>query len=155
MPGAESLRKNQYYAHPRNAFWPLMGALVGAGPDLPYPERLRKLTGAGIVLWDVLASCSREGSLDAAILPETETPNDVAGLILANPGINAVAFNGRKAEAAFRRHVAPRIPRERIRGILLLPLPSTSPAHAGRSFDEKLEKWKPILSRLARPHEER
>ena len=62
MPGLKSLQAGQYYAHPQNRFWPFMGQLVGAGPDLPYPERCRRLARAGIALWDVLSCCERPGS---------------------------------------------------------------------------------------------
>ena len=74
MPGKESLKQNQYYAHPQNAFWKIMGELVGAHPHLPYDERLHKLTAAHLALWDVLKTCEREGSLDSDI--QNEIPND-------------------------------------------------------------------------------
>ncbi len=149
LPGAESLRRGEYYAHPRNAFWPIMGVLTGAGPALPYPERCRALTAAGIALWDVLASGSRRGSLDVHILRDSEEPNDLAGLILREPGIRAVVFNGGKAREAFRRHISRLLPAER--KLTLISLPSTSPAHAGRSFGEKLQAWRVLETLLPEP----
>lgn len=137
MPGEASLRARQYYAHPRNAFWPIMGALFGAEPGLAYPDRLRALTSAGVALWDVLRSCARSGSLDSAI--RDEEANDFAGFFAEHAGIASVLFNGTKAEQAFRRHVLPGLDRP---PPILLRLPSTSPAHAGMSLARKLEAWR-------------
>jgi len=142
MPGEASLAAAAYYAHPRNAFWPIMGALFGAGPALPYPERLARLTASGVALWDVIAACERDGSLDSAIAPDSVEANDFARLFRDCPCITHVFFNGTAAEAAFRRHV---------RGHIALPptlqftrLPSTSPAHAARGFDAKLAAWQAV-----------
>src|SRR3954468_8036690 len=76
MPGAASLRAGQYYAYRHNAFWPIMGALFGAGPEIPYGKRIAILRRAGLAVWDVLASCAREGSLDADIDEGSIVPND-------------------------------------------------------------------------------
>lgn len=141
MPGTASLAAAQYYAHPRNAFWPIMGALFGAGPQLPYADRLDRLVAAGVALWDVIGSCARDGSLDSAIAPDSVVPNDFAALFAACPQLSAVFFNGGAAETAFRRHV------QRAAGsppLRLARLPSTSPAHAARSFDAKLEAWQAL-----------
>ena len=88
MPGIESLRQQQYYAHPRNLFWRIIGEITGACPSLPYPQRLKKLKDAGISLWDVLHACERRGSLDAAICDETA--NDFKGFFSENPHISRV-----------------------------------------------------------------
>ena len=138
MPGDASLDAQRYYAHPRNLFWPIMGALFDAGPDLEYDQRLARLTAAGVALWDVAGECVRPGSLDARIQPGSVVANDLAGLLQAQPGIRRICFNGATAEALFRRHVLSTLdaPPACIR------LPSTSPAHAAMSFDAKLAAWR-------------
>jgi hypoxanthine-DNA glycosylase len=145
LPGRASLEAQQYYAQPQNAFWRIMGALIGAGPDLAYPQRLERLKGAALGLWDVLAAGHREGSLDAAIVRETAIVNDFASLFERYRRIERVCFNGRTAEDLFRRRVLPRLPSQ----FAVLPLhalPSTSPAHAGMPFALKLEKWSLLLT---------
>lgn len=144
MPGEASLRAGQYYAHQRNAFWRIMGDLLGAGPALPYAERLARLQGAGIALWDVIAACQRSGSLDADIVKESVRANDFGGFFAAHPGIERVYFNGGAAETNFRRHVRPELPGTTIQ---MLRLPSTSPAHAARSYAEKLAAWSAIVAK--------
>ncbi len=142
MPGAASLVAHQYYAHPRNAFWRIMGDLVGAGPELPYAQRLEKLKAAGIALWDVIAECHRPGSLDSAIVGESVVANDFSAFLAVHRSIRQIFFNGGAAEASFRRHVLPRLS-----GLPLSysRLPSTSPAHAARSYADKLAAWSAIL----------
>lgn len=143
MPGKASLQADQYYAHQRNAFWRIMGDLLGAGPELPYPARLEKLTAAGVALWDVIAACERESSLDADIVGATVRPNDFPAFFAAHPGIDHVFFNGGAAEASFRRLVLPGLKAPPRR---LLRLPSTSPAHAALSYADKLAAWSAILA---------
>lgn len=140
MPGEASLQAGQYYAHPRNQFWPIMGALFGAHPSLPYEERLRALSRAGIALWDVLASCTRSGSLDTAIDLCSAQANDFATFLDAHPMIDRVCFNGSLAERRFRLDVMPRV-----RSLNTVRLPSTSPAHAALSTAEKLDAWRQVL----------
>ncbi|HEU4773137.1 MAG TPA: DNA-deoxyinosine glycosylase [Lysobacter sp.] len=139
MPGVRSLRENRYYAHPQNRFWPFMGRLLDIDPALPYAERCSALSAAGIALWDVLASCEREGSLDSAIRDDTAHPNDLGGLFAACPGLSTVLFNGAKAESSFRRFVAPQLT---VDGRRYLRLPSTSPANASQRPADKLEAWR-------------
>lgn len=143
MPGVASLTAVRYYAHPRNAFWRLMGDLIGAGPTLPYTQRLACLQAHGLALWDVMAGCERRGSLDADIVPASVAVNDFASLFFAYPGIRRVFFNGAAAEKAFRQQVLPRL-------VAPLPaltrLPSTSPAHAALAYPEKLAAWRAILA---------
>lgn len=145
MPGVESLRAGRYYAHPRNAFWRVMGELVGAGPDLPYAKRIMQLRRSRIALWDVLAACMREGSLDAAIDEESIIANDLPAFLAQHRHISHVFFNGATAERCFARHVQPALEA----GILQLQrLPSTSPAHAAMNFVQKLQAWRGILKPL-------
>ncbi len=147
MPSVASLAQRQYYGHPQNAFWPIMGRLFGAGRDLPYDQRRRILRERGLAVWDVLRECSREGSLDAAILVESESANDLAAFLRRHPRIHTVFFNGHKAETAFRRRALPHV-LELGRQIRYARLPSTSPAHAGRTFDQKLAAWRAVARAL-------
>jgi len=141
MPSVASLAKQQYYGHRRNAFWPIMGRLFGAGPELPYDQRKAILVGHRVAVWDVLESCRREGSLDTSIERDSERPNDFVGFFRKHPNIAAVFFNGQKAETAFRRHVLDSLQPTQ-REMRFVRLPSTSPAHAGRTLAEKLAKWR-------------
>jgi len=143
MPGRASLQADQYYAHERNAFWRIMGELFGAGPDQSYAQRLATLQAAGIALWDVIAACERAGSLDADIVGASVRANDFAAFLRQQPEIRRVFFNGAAAEAAFRRYVLPGLAG---RPLLLQRLPSTSPAHAARSYGEKLAAWSVLVS---------
>ena len=104
MPGVESLRQRQYYAHPRNTFWLIMGALVGALPELDYNERVVVLKKNRISLWDVIDRCVRPGSLDGDIERESETVNPLIDFCRDQPELRALAFNGRKARETFNRH---------------------------------------------------
>lgn len=150
MPGKESLRAGQYYAHRRNAFWPIMGDLVGAAPALPYETRTQILKSAGIALWDVLASCTRHSSMDADIDADSISPNDFASFFQKHPGITHVFFNGSMAEKCFRMHVQSlpgSLPEKH--SIHYQRLPSTSPANASIPYERKLSAWKVILLRSA------
>jgi TDG/mug DNA glycosylase family protein len=139
MPGAESLRRREYYAHPHNQFWPIMGELFGAGPVLPYAARVERLLERGIAVWDVLKHCERAGSLDSSIVRASEVVNDFGAFFRAHPGIDAIFFNGAKSESVFLREVA--LPGRAVR---CTRLPSTSPAHAGLSRAAKLAAWRRI-----------
>lgn len=145
MPGVESLRAGQYYAHPRNAFWRIMGDLVGASADLTYAARILKLRQSGIALWDVLAACVRPGSLDAAIDERSIIVNDLVAFLAQHGNIRHVFFNGATAERCFQRHVAPAL---EAGALQLQRLPSTSPAHAAMSYAKKLQVWRSILRAL-------
>lgn len=137
MPGRASLAAGRYYAHPRNAFWPILGALLGFPADASYERRCQALAGAGIALWDVLASCEREGSLDGAISRAGRTTNDFEALFASQPGLGTVLCNGGKAHDLFVRHVVPMLARRPE----VVRLPSTSPAHAARSPAAKQVAW--------------
>lgn len=139
MPGAASLVAGEFYAHPRNAFWPIMGALFGAGPDLPYAERVCRLKAEGVAVWDVLQACEREGSLDAKI--RSEVPNDFAAFFALHPAIRRIGLNGGKAAASFRKYAASSL----AAGVQVHVLPSTSPAYAARGLAEKCASWRAAL----------
>ncbi len=140
MPGKKSLQQNQYYAHPSNAFWKIMGDLIGAHPLLPYQERLAVLKISGIALWDVLATCERASSLDAHI--RQESANDFAAFFARHAHITQVCFNGAKAEQSFRKCV---LGKQALPPLTFHSLPSTSPAHAGMRYAEKLKAWRAAL----------
>ena len=145
LPGCESLAQQQYYAHPRNAFWPIMQALTGIDAAAPYARRCADLEAVGIALWDVLAAGERPGSLDASIVASSARPNELAALLARQTNIVKIAFNGKAASALFARHVL----RSLSTAQAALPqetLPSTSPAHAGISFAAKLEIWRSSLA---------
>jgi hypoxanthine-DNA glycosylase len=144
MPGVASLAAGEYYAHPRNQFWRIVGELYGFDPAAPYARRKAALTAAGIALWDVIGSCVRPGSLDAAIDDESVVVNDFAAFLASHARIARVCFNGRKAEAAWRRHVQDRLEPGCKPECLLLP--STSPAHAGMSYLRKLRVWRSAIA---------
>lgn len=145
MPGVESLRTGRYYAHPRNAFWRIMGELTGASPELPYAVRTRRLRLAGIALWDVLAACVRSGSLDAAIDEQSIIANDLVSFLAQHSRITHVFFNGATAERCFRVHVQPALEG----GVLRLQrLPSTSPAHAALAYEQKLRAWRAVADAI-------
>lgn len=132
FPGAASLRARQYYAHPRNHFWPILSALWGLDlAALPYAARLAELRRRGLGLWDVYAACRRAGSLDSAI--EAAELNDLASLRRRAPGLRAVAHNGGESARAMRL--------TRALGVPVWRLPSTSPANASWSFERKCAAW--------------
>lgn len=143
LPGAESLARNEYYAKPQNAFWRIMGDLVGAGPALAYAERRDRLAEAGVAIWDVCRAAYREGSLDSAI--RDAQPNDIGGLLATHPTIQRIGFNGRFAETLFTRVIRPTFD-PAVREIATVLLPSTSPAHAGMPYLAKLERWRQALA---------
>ena len=148
LPGQMSLARGEYYAQRYNAFWRIMGELVGASPNLPYQERVDCLKQHHIAVWEVCAAGFRAGSLDSAIQLSTVRANDFGTFLRAHPSINLICFNGRKAEEIFVRKVRqePRALFERIR---YASLPSTSAAHAGMPFAQKLALWRSALTGAA------
>jgi hypoxanthine-DNA glycosylase len=136
FPGVASLQAQQYYGHPRNHFWPILSALWQI--DLraaSYPERLAEVRARGLGIWDVYASCEREGSLDSAI--ENARLNDLASLKRRAPRLEAIAHNGGESARAMRHTRALGLPVHR--------LPSTSPANASWSFERKLAAWRAVF----------
>lgn len=147
MPGVASLEAYRYYAHPRNAFWPIMEALLDA--DIPddehrYQRRLATLIDARIALWDVMYRCTRPGSLDSAIDAASIEVNDFAGFFAAHPGIELVACNGAVADKAYRRRVLPLLDAHWAQ-CPIVRLPSSSPAMASLSVQAKFELWSEAL----------
>ena len=144
MPGKASLREGQYYAHPQNAFWKIIGGILRFDPASPYDARVAAVRSAGIAVWDVLRSCVRESSLDSAIEAASVVPNDFARLFGEHPQIRRICFNGAMAEALYMRYVRPGLPADP--AMRYVRLPSTSPANAGLPFSEKLRAWQAIVS---------
>jgi hypoxanthine-DNA glycosylase len=147
LPGRMSLERRQYYAQPQNSFWRLMGALFGAGPELPYEERKARLVAHRVALWDVCKAAAREGSLDAAIDLATVIPNDFRTFLRAHPAIGLICTNGGTATRLYQRLVLPGLPAA-ARALPVQPLPSTSPAHAAMRFEQKLEQWRVVAAHL-------
>ena len=147
MPGLASLKAGQYYAHPQNRFWPIMGRLLDFdAAQTPYVTRVACLQQAGIAVWDVLQSCERAGSLDADIRRETQVVNDFATFFAVHPAITRIYFNGAHAEQVFRRFGMPAMQSlPHALDVALVRLPSTSPAHASLSFDAKLAAWQQVM----------
>lgn len=136
FPGVASLQAQQYYGHPQNQFWKILGSLWGLPlPRMPYADRITALQDHGLGLWDVYGACEREGSLDAAI--RRGELNDLASLRHRCPGLRAVAHNGGESYK-HARHTAGL-------GLPVFKLPSTSPAHASWSFERKLAAWSEVV----------
>jgi double-stranded uracil-DNA glycosylase len=147
MPGAASLAARQYYAHPRNLFWTVIGAMLGFAAGAPYAVRTAHLIKADIAVWDVLKSCTRPGSLDSDIAPASMIANDFERFFANHPQIERVFFNGAGAATVYRTRVLrtlstpPRV--EYVR------LPSTSPANASISAAAKAKAWRVVLESSA------
>ena len=143
MPGIKSLEAQQYYAHPQNQFWKLMGDLVGAGRDLPYKERLKILKEKKIAVWDVFQCCIRPGSRDSAI--SDEVVSDFPTFFKKHPHITHVFFDSSKAEHAYNKIVMPQVAHLNLEYVRV---PSPSPAHAVMKYEAKFKEWKKILKAL-------
>ncbi|MEA1987727.1 MAG: DNA-deoxyinosine glycosylase [Pseudomonadota bacterium] len=143
MPSVESLNQAFYYAHPRNAFWPIMQSLVNM-PINTIDDKIALVDKAGLAVWDVLESCDRQGSLDSAI--KSPQANDFESFLVHYEKINTICFNGKKAEQLFKRYVLKeqKIPNH----IRYIVLPSTSPANASITVEDKRLFWQEKLSNL-------
>lgn len=140
LPGEASLRAGQYYAHPQNQFWRLMGVVMGRELHaLAYLERLDALGSVGVGLWDTVRSAERVGSLDAQI--RGPIPNSLSEFAATLPRLRTVAFNGAKASTIGRGQLADS-------DFTLITLPSSSPAHAV-PFERKAEQWIRLKAFLA------
>jgi len=134
FPGEASLTAGQYYAHPRNHFWPILGQLLGEPlPELPYAARLARLEAHHVGLWDTIVACERNGSLDGAI--RNALPGEIAHVRRTAPAVRLVCFNGKTAARAE--------PRWRAAGYATLVLPSSSPAYT-RPLAEKIAAWRAV-----------
>jgi TDG/mug DNA glycosylase family protein len=143
MPGKRSLELGQYYAHPRNLFWPFIEAILNVPRTAPYAERCEALKARRIALWDSLKSCRRIGSLDSKIDASSIVPNDFDGFFAAHSKVELIVFNGAMAERVFLKQVAPDI-EHHLRAMRLIRLPSTSPANASIPAASKLAAWRVI-----------
>ncbi len=136
LPGEQSLARAQYYAHPRNQFWRLVGDVIDVDlVDLPYPDRLKALLAARIGLWDVVASASRKGSLDGAI--REHSANDLRNLVERLPALAAIGFNGGKSAMIGRKQLGPDV------AAPMVALPSSSPAYT-LPFADKRAAWRAL-----------
>lgn len=142
MPGVASLQAQQYYAHPRNAFWPLLGDVFGFDAAAAYSNRVAALVAHQVAVWDVLQSCQRAGSLDADIVRASVVANDFAGFFVRHTQIQRVCFNGAMVETLYRRHVAPHLGLQP--SMEFVRLASTSPAHAGMTLSAKRLAWQAV-----------
>ena len=140
MPGTKSLELNQYYGHNQNNFWKFMFQILGESFSSDYETRKNLLIKNGIALWDVLQFCDRVGSLDSAI--KNEIANDFKQFLAAHPQIESIIFNGQKAAAFFKKYV------QLTKEYKTFTLPSTSPANASKTFQDKLEEWSIIKTLL-------
>ena len=148
LPGAESLRQRQYYANPRNAFWPIVCELLEI-ESFDYDVRCRALIHAGVALWDVCESATRPGSSDAMIDQASVRVNDFKGFLSTHSRIRLILFNGKKAEQMFRQRALPAF--DSPLAIELRTLPSTSPANARPGHARKLEQWREAFALIQQP----
>jgi double-stranded uracil-DNA glycosylase len=149
VPSEASLLRQQYYGHPRNAFWPIMSALFGSDPELCYQRRKEVLIENRVAIWDVLQSCNRLGSLDSSIKLATIVTNDFAGFFTEYKCIKRVFFNGRMAEKLYQKRILPTL-HHRFSYLEYQCLPSTSPAYASLKFEQKIEAWKVIKQHVVK-----
>ena len=143
LPGPESLRRGQYYAQPRNAFWRIVADLFDTGPLVDYPARVAAIERHGLALWDVCASAERAGALDSAIRRASVEVNDFRDFFRRHRSIERVCCNGQTAAALYRRLVLPGLASP-ARDLPLVVLPSTSPAHATIDYQRKLDAWSAV-----------
>lgn len=142
MPGVASLNAQQYYAHPQNRFWKMMAKILINKNEAPtsYEERIHMLLSHHIALWDSIATCEREGSLDSAI--KNEQGNDFTTFLKKYPNIKTICFNGGKAFASFKRYNKELLKRK---DITFHQMPSTSPANARWRLPMLIETWQKVL----------
>jgi len=147
MPGIRSLEKQQYYAHAQNSFWFIIEELLGIDRNQEYTQRIRQVKMHKLAIWDVLQACRRKGSLDSAIEKDSVVANDFGVFLKQHKQIKYIFFNGAKAEQEFNKHVLPMLAGE-FSHVQYHRLPSTSPAHAAISRQEKLRQWQIVKACL-------
>jgi len=141
MPSIVSLEQQQYYANPRNCFWDIIEALFSIPRCLDYEQRLLQLQSQNIALWDVVFQCVRKGSLDSNITQVK--PNDFSKFYCDHSAVRHVFFNGKKAADLYKKKVAPKLSNN-VQQLTTTTLPSTSPAHATVTIQQKLKQWRVI-----------
>lgn len=144
-PSELSLQWHQYYGNPRNQFWKIMGLVFSFRSDfsdMPYQDRLDCLTAHGIAIWDVLESCSRKGSSDSSI--GDTIPNDIRRFLADHPSIRCIGLNGKTGAGHWFQRYFSDLMNDEDRELVILSLPSTSPAYAGMSLEEKADIWRQI-----------
>lgn len=136
MPGVKSLEEQQYYAHPQNRFWKVLGRICNTDnlQELSYSQKLTILLQNNIALWDTIKSCKREGSLDSDI--QNENPNDIKNLLKKYPNIETICMNGNKSYSAFKKYFP-----DLLQKYNCYKMPSTSPANARYSLDRLVQEW--------------
>jgi double-stranded uracil-DNA glycosylase len=150
LPGVESLRRQQYYAHPRNVFWQIMGDFFGAAPVLPYAARVEALIANDVAVWDVCHAAHRSGSLDSAIELNSVDANDFQAFFARHTRLGLICFNGTKAAALYDARVLPSLNAD-LRRIRCKVLPSTSPAHASAPYETKRSAWEVVRATARAP----
>ena len=144
MPGEASLRVGEYYAHPRNAFWLILGSLFAA-PVETYSDRIKLIEDHQLALWDVLKQCERRGSSDSRIDVASIEVNDFTEFLLSYPSVEQIFFNGKKAEKEFRKRILPFLSPQISTRLTFATLPSTSPAMTRLTAKAKLEQWRTVV----------
>ena len=136
MPGVKSIAEQQYYAHPQNRFWKVLGYICNISnlQEFEYLRKLESLLDNNIALWDTIKTCKRKGSLDSDI--QNETPNDIKDLLKKYPKIKTICLNGNKSYSAFKKYFPDLIQKYNCK-----KMPSTSPANARYSLDKLTTEW--------------
>ena len=140
MPGVKSLEEQQYYAHPQNRFWKVLGSICNELQlyELDYDVKLKTLLKNNIALWDTIKTCKRDGSLDSDI--QNETPNDIRKLLKTYPNIKTICLNGNKSYTEFKKYFPYLLEKYNC-----FKMPSTSPANARYSLDILIKEWSDLM----------
>ena len=140
MPGVKSLEVQQYYAHPQNRFWKVIGVICDEPSisEYSYDLKLKILLKNNIALWDTIKSCKREGSLDSDI--QNEIPNDIRVLLKKYTNVKTICLNGNKSYSAFKKYFP-----DLLEKYFCYKMPSTSPANARYNLDNLINEWSKFL----------